>query len=267
MHTISKKHIKSKLLAFLPGLFLLFSSCSNLQRNPSATSSVTFRINASRTALLQYSECFIDVTLIANKGSYDKTLSQAFKTDGENGQSGGLSFNFDKVPVGAEVYAQAKIYYLYDNEKCMIYEGRSESQPVLEEGTSLSIKLDTIYNSITETSTAYIVNRPLFTIERSKEELTNNLLEFKNNSDVNNCNESFRWGFDELGDYQKAEITFRGDKLNADEQNVLRFKFIKGSTEASWLGGFRPCFVCELREGMEPPSRWSGSGSCEGPLD
>lgn len=234
MHTISKKHIKSKLLAFLPGLFLLFSSCSNLQRNPSATSSVTFRINASRTALLQYSECFIDVTLTASKGSYDKTLSQAFKTDGENGQSGGLSFNFDKVPVGAEVYAQAKIYYLYDNEKCMIYEGRSESQPVLEEGTSLSIKLDTIYNSITETSTAYIVNRPLFTIERSKEELTNNLLEFKNSSDVNNCNESFRWGFDELGDYQKAEITFRGDKLNADAQNVLRFKFIKGSTEAKY---------------------------------
>ena len=240
MHTISKKHIKSKLLAFLPGLFLLFSSCSNLQRNPSATSSVTFRINASRTALLQYSECFIDVTLTASKGSYDKTQTQAFKTDGENGagsedgQSGRLSFNFDKVPVGAEVYAQAKIYYLYDDEKCMIYEGRSESQPVLEEGTSLSIKLDTIYNSITETSNAYIVNRPLFTIERSKEELTNNLLEFKNSSDVNNCNESFRWGFDELGDYQKAEITFRGDKLNADAQNVLRFKFIKGSTEASY---------------------------------
>ena len=63
------------------------------------------------------------------------------------------------------------------------------------------------------------------------------------------------------------------DIKQINEKNLLELNYsIKNGAEkhARFLirtGGFHPCFFCEPREGMEPPSRWSGSGSCEGPLD
>ncbi len=172
MRIVSMKQIKTTLLAFLPSLFFIFSGCSLL--GPTHTSSVLFSLNASRAAISETSNTFVEVELM---GDYSETQTVEFNSENT------INITFNAVPVGASIYARAQIYTSYENEKLVLYSGKSETKIVTEEENILNIKLDIEYNSVVETSKSYIVYRPLFKVERDNRELTTNKLEFKNDDE------------------------------------------------------------------------------------
>ena len=76
MRIVSMKQIKTTLLAFLPSIFIIFSGCSNF--GPTRTSSVRFSINASRAAISDTENLFIDIEL---QGNYSASQTVAFDAD------------------------------------------------------------------------------------------------------------------------------------------------------------------------------------------
>lgn len=227
MRIVSMKQIKTTLLAFLPSLFFIFSGCSNF--GPNHTSSVRFSINASRAAISDTANTFVEVELL---GDYSETKTVEFNAENT------INISFNAVPVGASISARAQIYTSYEDDKLVLYSGKSETKIVTEEENILNIKLDIEYNSVVETSKSYIVYRPLFMVERDKRELTTNKLEFKN--DDEEADETFCWPFEKLSDYQKAKVTFKGADLKAEEENLLAFKLTKTNTGAIYYQEQKP---------------------------
>ncbi len=210
------------------GLSFFLFGCSFLDQKDVRTSSATFSLSAAatRAAATEDSETFIDVELKGAKGGYSAKQTLALKAGSE------LTYTFEEVPIGAEIFASAQIYNLYENEKCVLYEGKSLVQVIQEEDNLFNVKLSIAYNSVVETSKSYIVSRPLFKLERDDRELKTNKLEFKYDDDENNRDETFTWDFDKLSDYQRARITFKGAKLKSDDHNILAFKLSKTTTGA-----------------------------------
>jgi hypothetical protein len=105
------KQIKTTLLAFLPSLFFIFSGCSLL--GPTHTSSVLFSLNASRAAISETSNTFVEVELM---GDYSETQTVEFNSENT------INITFNAVPVGASIYARAQIYTSYEKEKaCLVF--------------------------------------------------------------------------------------------------------------------------------------------------
>ena len=229
MRIVSNTIAKTTLLAFLPCLFLTFFSCSQLEQT--STSSVTLKLNTSRAASLSDSETKVDVEL---KGGFSASQT-AVVIPGQQ-----LTLTFTDVPVGASVYASAQIYSPYENEKSVLYSGKSETKVIKDEGNTLEVILSIEYNHVIETSNAYIVSRPLFIVERDKRQLTTNKLEFKNSEVEEKRDETFRWDFDRLQDFQKARITIRGSKFKGDEENLVKIKYVKTNTGAIYTQGESP---------------------------
>ena len=123
MRIVSMKQIKTTLLAFLPSIFIIFSGCSNF--GPTRTSSVRFSINASRAAIsdTETENLFIDIEL---QGNYSASQTVAFDADNT------ATVTFADVPVGAEIYAIAQIYSNTDDDKTILFKGKSEPKIIIE---------------------------------------------------------------------------------------------------------------------------------------
>ena len=212
------------------GLSFFLFACAFFDQDEIKTSSATFSLSATATRAAvspsKDSETFIDVELKDSKSGYSAKQTMVLKAGSE------LICTFEEVPVGAEIIAYAQIYFLYENEKCILYEGKSLAQIIQKEDNLFRVQLSIAYNSVVETSKAYIVNRPLFKVEHDGRKLETNKLEFKYDDDITKCDETFTWDFDKLGEYQLARITFKGAKLKSDEPNTLAFKLSKTTTGA-----------------------------------
>ena len=129
------------------GLSFFLFGCSFFDQKDVRTSSATFSLSAAatRAAATEDSETFIDVELKGAKGGYSAKQTLALKAGSE------LTYTFEEVPIGAEIFASAQIYNLYENEKCVLYEGKSLAQVIQEEDNLFSVQLSIAYNSVVET--------------------------------------------------------------------------------------------------------------------
>ena len=230
MRIVSNNFIKTTLLAFLPCLFLTFSGCSQLDTD--SKGSVSFRLNTTRAAreiardiVSPDQATYIDVEL---QGGYTDSQTQELEADKD------IYITFENVPVGREINVYAQIYTLIEGEKQIIYAGTSETKTIQREENLFLFMLDFAYDSYVETSSAYIVLRPLFSVERDGHKLETNKLEFKYDEDDTKCDESFSWQRAKLSDYQKARVTFRGKDLPQANTSYLRFRLVKFATGARY---------------------------------
>ena len=230
MRIVSNNFFKTTLLAFLPCLFLTFSGCSQLDTDSKGT--VSFRLNTTRAAreiardiVSPDQATYIDVEL---QGGYTDSQTQELEADKD------IYITFENVPVGREINVYAQIYTLIEGEKQIIYAGTSETKTIQREENLFQFMLDFAYDSYVETSSAYIVLRPLFSVERDGRKLETNKLEFKYDEDDTKCDESFSWQRAKLSNYQKARVTFRGKDLSQDYQSSLRFRLVKSTTGARY---------------------------------
>ena len=230
MRIVSNNFFKTTLLAFLPCLFLTFSGCSQLDTDSKGT--VSFRLNTTRAAreiardiVSPDQATYIDVEL---QGGYTDSQTQELEADKD------IYITFENVPVGREINVYAQIYTLIEGEKQIIYAGTSETKTIQREENLFQFMLDFAYDSYVETSSAYIVLRPLFSVERDGRKLETNKLEFKYDEDDTKCDESFSWQRAKLSNYQKARVTFRGKDLSQDYQSSLRFRLVKYATGARY---------------------------------
>lgn len=230
MRIVSNNFFKTTLLAFLPCLFLTFSGCSQLDTDSKGT--VSFSLNNTRAAreiardiVSPDQATYIDVEL---QGGYTDSQTQELEADKD------IYITFENVPVGRKINVYAQIYTLIEGEKQIIYAGTSESKIIQREENLFQFMLDFAYDSYVETSSAYIVLRPLFSVERDGRKLETNKLEFKYDEDDTRCDESFSWQRAKLSNYQKARVTFRGKDLSQDYQSSLRFRLVKFATGARY---------------------------------
>ena len=88
------------------GLSFFLFGCSFLDQKDVRTSSATFSLSAAstRAAVSEDSETFIDVELKGAKGGYSAKQTLALKAGSE------LTYTFEEVPIGAEIFASAQIY-------------------------------------------------------------------------------------------------------------------------------------------------------------
>lgn len=118
-------------LAGLASLLLIFSACSHL--DSTSNTQVKFQLNMARSALSELNGVMATVEL---KGGVEQTKTQALDLSKKS-----VEFTFDSIPLGAEVYAQLEIFVEEENQKKVLYSGKSESI-VISEGTNiLSITL------------------------------------------------------------------------------------------------------------------------------
>ena len=230
MRIVSKNLFKTTLLAFLACLFLTFPGCSQLDTDSKGT--VSFRLNTTRAARdltrdIETSEdpTYIDVEL---QGGHKASKTQVLEAGKD------IYITFEGVPVGRKINVYAQIYTLIEGEKQIIYAGTSESKIIQREENLFQFMLDFAYDSYVETSSAYIVLRPLFSVERDGRKLKTNKLEFKYDEDDTKCDESFSWQRAKLSDYQKARVTFRGKDLPQANTSYLRFRLVKSTTGARY---------------------------------
>lgn len=230
MRIVSNNFFKTTLLAFLPCLFLTFSGCSQLDTDSKGT--VSFRLNTTRAAreiardiVSPDQATYIDVEL---QGGYTDSQTQELEADKD------IYITFENVPVGREINVYAQIYTLIEGEKQIIYAGTSETKTIQREENLFQFMLDFAYDSYVETSSAYIVLRPLFSVERDGRKLETNKIEFKYDEDDTKCDESFSWQRAKLSNYQKARVTFRGKDLSQDNASYLRFRLVKYATGARY---------------------------------
>lgn len=230
MRIVSNNFFKTTLLAFLPCLFLTFSGCSQLDTDSKGT--VSFRLNTTRAAreiardiVSPDQATYIDVEL---QGGYTDSQTQELEADKD------IYITFENVPVGREINVYAQIYTLVESEKQIIYAGTSETKTIQREENLFQFMLDFAYDSYVEIPSAYIVLRPLFSVERDGRKLETNKLEFKYDEDDTKCDESFSWQRAKLSNYQKARVTFRGKDLSQDYQSSLRFRLVKYATGARY---------------------------------
>ena len=231
MRIVSKNLFKTTLLAFLPCLFLTFSGCSQLDNDSKGT--VSFRLNTTRAVRdiardvgSTEQKSYIDVEL---QGGHKDSKTQELEADQD------IYITFENVPVGRTINVYAQIYTLVEGEKQIIYAGTSESKIIQSEENLFQLMLDFAYDSYVETSSKYIVLRPLFSVERDERKLKSNKLEFKNDEDENKRDESFSWQHKKLSDYQKARVTFRGKDLSQAAESALRFRLVKSTTGARYV--------------------------------
>ena len=84
------------------------------------------------------------VISVSLKGDYEETKTKDFSSNGVN-----LSFN--KVPIGAQIFAQAEIFYIdSNNTKVQICSGESDSIVVQDGKNSLSIDLTVVIEKAKE---------------------------------------------------------------------------------------------------------------------
>lgn len=230
MRFVSKNLRKTAHLAFLTYLFFSFSGCSNLESNStSSKSSVKFQFSASRSAIKIADDepVFIDVVLQDDKG-FEKTDSKEIQDDAV------LTFTFNDIPVGKQIEASAKVYTLYENEKLYLYSGTSNPITVKPEENLIELTLGMKYNTLVESPSAFLVVRPLFSLERTNGQLSTNKLNFVNKAGEEEDNESFAYKYNQLSNFQKARVTFRGASLSEDAVSRLRFRLVKSTTGARY---------------------------------
>lgn len=230
MRIVSNKFFKTTLLAFLPCLFLTFSGCSQLDTDSKGT--VSFSLNNTRAAreiardiVSPDQATYIDVEL---QGGHKASKTQVLEAGKD------IYITFEGVPVGRKINVYAQIYTLIEGEKQIIYAGTSETKTIQREENLFQFMLDFAYDSYVETSSAYIVLRPLFSVERDGRKLETNKLEFKYDEDDTKCDESFSWQRAKLSNYQKARVTFRGKDLPQANTSYLRFRLVKFATGARY---------------------------------
>lgn len=231
MRIVSNNFFKTTLLAFLACLFLTFPGCSQLDTDSKGT--VSFRLNTTRAArdlardiVASEEPTYIDVEL---QGGHKASKTQELEADKD------IYITFEGVPVGRKINVYAQIYTLIEGEKQIIYAGTSESKIIQREENLFQFMLDFAYDSYVETPSAYIVLRPLFSVERDGRKLKTNKLEFKYDEDDTKCDESFSWQLKKLSDYQKARVTFRGKDLSQAAGSALRFRLVKSTTGARYV--------------------------------
>lgn len=227
MRIVSNNLFKTTLLAFLACLFLTFPGCSQLDTDSKGT--VSFRLNTTRAArdiVASEEPTYIDVEL---QGGHKASKTQVLEAGKD------IYIIFEGVPVGRKINVYAQIYTLIEGEKQIIYAGSSESKIIQREENLFQFMLDFAYDSYVETSSAYIVLRPLFSVERDGRKLETNKLEFKYDEDDTKCDESFSWQRAKLSNYQKARVTFRGKDLSQDYQSSLRIRLVKSTTGARYV--------------------------------
>ena len=163
------------------------------------------------------------------QGGHKDSKTQELEADQD------IYITFENVPVGRTINVYAQIYTLVEGEKQIIYAGTSESKIIQSEENLFQLMLDFAYDSYVETSSKYIVLRPLLSVERDERKLKSNKLEFKNDEDENKRDESFSWQLKKLSDYQKARVTFRGKDLPQASESSLRFRLVKSTTGARYV--------------------------------
>ena len=169
MRVVSKKLSQIFFTVVISIFFLIFFACTQIGNNP--TGSVTFKLNAARAIVPDDTDAFIDIEL--RGGHNDSIKNLTFTTDTA------ITQTFSNVPVGANVYAYAQVYVMYEDQKAVLYSGKSDSKIIKESGNTFELKLSVAYNSVVETERTYIVLKPLFTKEHNNQTLSSNNLEFK----------------------------------------------------------------------------------------
>ena len=157
--------------------------------------------------------------IVSVKGGYEDTKTAEISEQG-------AVINFENIPVGKRIWAEAEVYIIETNQKIVLFEGKSSTATVRPGTNRLEIKLakaKSPYNNVTKTSTTYTVVKPLFTNETTGKQLKTNIIEF----DHDNNYEHFSWKPEDtdvhITDYQKIKITYKGVSLKPNEENTIAF--------------------------------------------
>ena len=157
MHSCARK-IRALATVFMAMLFCFFTGCtpSSIGQKgdisfciDSATAQQILGLaagfNSSRAAAsVTEDNLKTAVISVSLKGDYEETKTKDFSSNGVN-----LSFN--KIPIGAQIFAQAEIYYIDSkNTKVQICSGESDSIVVQDGKNSLSIDLTVVIEKAKE---------------------------------------------------------------------------------------------------------------------
>ena len=206
-------------LAFAACLIMLFSSCTQLGNSSNANVNFNLKLSRSARAVFKNAEsAFVTAEL---KGGVEDSQTVTIK------EKETVEFTFSEIPVGTELYAQIEIYINEKNaeteqeEKVVLYRGKSESKIIEEGNNELKITLEKLFedkeedeeedekeikfNIVTKTDTTYTVENPTFIVKKTP--LSTNEISFNLEKDY----EEFLWQPADtnikLNDYQKAIIT------------------------------------------------------------
>ena len=143
-------------VGFMAMVFCLFTGCTHSSYGQKTKVSFCIDSNTAQKILAQAagsasSRAVVTVTednlqrakiSVSLKGDYEQTLTKDFSAQG-------VSVSFDKVPVGASVYAQAEIYLeTAEGSNVQLCSGKSASSIIIHEGNNtipleLTVKLGT----------------------------------------------------------------------------------------------------------------------------
>ena len=163
-------------LAFAACLIMLFSSCTQLGNSSNANVNFNLKLSRSARAVFKNAEsAFVTAEL---KGGVEDSQTVTIK------EKETVEFTFSEIPVGTELYAQIEIYINEKNaeteqeEKVVLYRGKSESKIIEEGNNELKITLEKLFedeeedeeedekeikfNIVTKTDTTYTVENPTF---------------------------------------------------------------------------------------------------------
>ena len=213
MRIVSRNFIKTTLLALLPCLSFTFSSCSNLATTTKST--VTFTLNTARAALSNKEQLYIDVQL---NGGYKSEQTSSITDQSK------LSFTFNNIPIGKSVYVSAQVYFMYKDVKTVIYSGISEKQDIEEGDNRFTLKLESLYDCLSEAQYSSLIARPLFYSGADNQKLSNNKLPFSSMDD------NYYWQYEKLNQYQKVIIKYRNASENASSGHI-KFKLLNSQTK------------------------------------
>ena len=232
-----------KTLNLLAALMLTFTfaACSFFEKPATGGSKISIALDKAAVARIRSTSASVARAIDNTSGDYYFTVS--LQGDYQDEQTVPVTeeakVTFKAVPVGKTISAQAQVYLAYTGEdgnevKEYLYTGTSEELTVAEGENPLTINLQKYVapcNTVIKTATKFIAINPTFTVEHDGRALATNKLEF--NYQAND--ETMVWKLDNLSDYQKAIVTFKGDVLKTDEDNVLAFKVVKKSTGAIYF--------------------------------
>ena len=232
-----------KTLNLLAALMLTFTfaACSFFEKPATGGSKISIALDKAAVARIRSTSASIARAIDNTSGDYYFTVS--LQGDYQDEQTVPVTeeakITFKAVPVGKTISDQAQVYLAYTGEdgnevKEYLYTGTSEELTVAEGENPLTINLQKYVapcNTVIKTATKFIAINPTFTVEHDGRALATNKLEF--NYQAND--ETMVWKLDNLSDYQKAIVTFKGDVLKTDEDNVLAFKVVKKSTGAIYF--------------------------------
>ncbi len=228
----------------------------------------------------------------APNGEYDPEFEQKIKEYEEQIEAEfreKLRVTFDEVPVGTEVYANVQIYQEYEGQQFPLYTGTSAPKVIETGKNTLEVQLEYAKfdepeqpvepkhpdnpeqpqdpyekdpfekpenpkefekKEISSDGMIYKISNPFLYNEYTNKAFETGEISYNYE---NNVEKAF-WKFNDLSNYQRIRITYKGIKLKEDEENIIAFKL--ALNDAYYENGDHKTYNFDLRPVIYEPDTY-----------